>query len=223
MRQIKNELVARPRVALVSTPRASPVAVEWDRPLLLATIALPGGARLHVLNLHLRAPLAAFIPGQKQGAFAWKSVGGWAEGFALAAIKRNGQALEARLLIEQLFAAEPEALIAVAGDFNAEAAEVPTHILRAETDDTGNPLLEPRGLVPVEAVVPADRRYSVIHAGCPLLLDHLLASRPLLRLLRGAAIHNEGLGDELVGYATGRNAPGSHHAPVVAEFALPKP
>lgn len=223
VRQIRHALVRPPQVILATAPTSAPIAVEWDRPMLQVSIALPGGARLHVINLHLRAPLAAFIPGQKQGAFAWKSVGGWAEGFALAATKRNGQALEARLAIEQIFDAEPEALVAVAGDFNAEATEVATRILRAETDDTGNPSLESRGLVPVEAVVPAERRYSVIHAGRALLLDHLLASRPLLRLLRGASIHNEGLGDELVGFATGRGATGSYHAPMVAEFALPKP
>ena len=41
----------------------------------------------------------------------------------MAAMKRSGQALEARLTVDAIFDAEPEALIAVAGDFNAEAAE----------------------------------------------------------------------------------------------------
>ena len=45
---------------------------------------------------------------------------GWAEGFFAAAIKRAGQALELRLAVERIFDAEPNAVIAVCGDFNAE-------------------------------------------------------------------------------------------------------
>jgi endonuclease/exonuclease/phosphatase family metal-dependent hydrolase len=222
-RQLRHDIVPPPEVRLATAEPPDPAAhaVEWDRPLLYAAVTLPGAARLHVLNLHLRAPLAAFVPGQKAGAFAWRSVGGWAEGFALAALKRNGQALEARLFVEQLFDADPEARIVVCGDFNAEAAEVPTRILRADPDDTGSGRLVGRTLVPVEATVPSERRFSVIHAGRHILLDHMLVSRGLMRWFHRAEIHNEALGDELVAYASVPGSPESYHAPVVAEFALP--
>ena len=222
-RQIRHDLTPPPLVQRVTAlpPDEGPKPVEWDRPLLYAAIAVPGLGRLHVINLHLRAPLAAFVPGQKEGAFAWKSVGGWAEGFALAAIKRNGQALEARLLVERLFDADAGAPIVVCGDFNAEATEVPTRLLRADADDTGSGHLMTRSLVPVEATVPAERRYSVIHAGRHVLLDHMLVSRGLLRCFRRSEIYNEALGDELVTYANVAGSPESYHAPVVAEFAVP--
>jgi MFS family permease len=38
----------------------------------------------------LMATLAAAVPGQKAGPFAWKTVSGWAEGFFAAAAKRAG-------------------------------------------------------------------------------------------------------------------------------------
>ncbi|MCC6556672.1 MAG: endonuclease/exonuclease/phosphatase family protein, partial [Polyangiaceae bacterium] len=104
-RQIRHDLVPPPAWrALTAAPRpAAAEPVAWDRPILHAAIDLGAAGRLHVVNLHLRAPLAAAIPGQKEGAFAWRSVAGWAEGYFLASVKRAGQALEVRLLVDQLF------------------------------------------------------------------------------------------------------------------------
>jgi len=72
----------------------APRPMPFHRPLLVVDIELPGGERLQVVNVHLRAPLAASVPGQKLAPFAWKSVGGWAEGYFLASLQRAGQALE---------------------------------------------------------------------------------------------------------------------------------
>lgn len=222
-RQLWHEQVPPPHYRPVTAvPAATETqALNWDRPLLYARIELPSGQPVHAINLHLRAPLAAAIAGQKSGPFAWKSTAGWAEGFFLAAVKRAGQAFEARLLADALFDGDPQAMIAVCGDFNAETAEMPTRILMASDEDTGNSALTERNLLAVEVAVPAGRRYSVIHAGRPLLLDHMLVSRSLLRGLRSAEIHNEGLVDELIDYANAGSSPESHHAPVVVEFDMP--
>jgi len=222
-RQIWHQQVPPPHYRTVTAAPAATEAeaLEWDRPLLYARIDLPSGQPLHAINLHLRAPLAAMIEGQKIGPFSWRSAASWAEGFFIAAVKRSGQALEARLLADALFDGDPQAMIAVCGDFNAETAEMPTRILMASDEDTGNSALTERNLLPVSLSVPEERRYSVIHAGRPLLLDHMLVSRALLRGLHGAEIHNEGLVDELVDYANEGRSPESHHAPVVVEFEMP--
>jgi endonuclease/exonuclease/phosphatase family metal-dependent hydrolase len=219
-RLVREELVTPPSFTARSCAPTTSIGCGFDRPLLHAVIKLPAGRRLHVVNLHLRAPLAAPVPGQKAGPFAWRSIGGWAEGFLVAAIKRAGQALEARLLIERLFDAEPEAWVLVAGDLNAEDREVPLRILAAETADTGNGALAPRSLVPLERSLPLDRRASVVHHGRRLMLDHILVSRPLLGRFRSFEVHDETLDDELAP-ANRTTAPSeSYHAPVVAEFAL---
>jgi endonuclease/exonuclease/phosphatase family metal-dependent hydrolase len=220
--ELRGELVEPPawRSRTAEPAMAAAEPCRWDRPLLHAAITLPDGRLLHVLNLHLRAPLAASIPGQKLGPFAWASVAGWAEGFFLATVKRAGQALEARLLVERLLDEQPEALIAVVGDLNAEEREMPVRILLAETADTGNGALAPRSLVALERSLPADQRWSVVHQGRRMMLDHVLVSRPLLAAFRHLEIHAETLGDELVA-ATGLLHPTeSTHAPLVAEFAL---
>ena len=220
-RQIWHDLVPPARYGTVTGAKSKgeEEAIRWDRPILHATLILPSGAPLHLVNLHLRAPLAAPVPGQKLGAFAWRSVGGWAEGFYLANIKRCGQALETRLLVEQIFDSDAGALVAVCGDFNAEEHEMPLRIIRGDLEDTGNGDLAGRSLISLERTLSQSQRFSVVHHGQRLMLDHMLVSRALLARYRSVEVHNEALGDELVAYATVNRSPESYHAPVVACFS----
>lgn len=215
--EIRHELIAPPTYKPVTADPAPRAAqpVEWDRPILHATIKLPHGVTLQVVNLHLRAPLAAPVAGQKASSQMWKSVSGWAEGFFLATMKRAGQALETRLLIERLFDAEPEALIAVCGDFNAEERQTPLRTIRASPEDTGNPRLAGRQLIPLERTLPQSQRFSVLHAGRKEMLDHVLVSPALLGCYRQVEVYNQDLTDE-----TTDSGPDSHHAPLVAEFEI---
>ncbi len=220
--QIHHDLVAAPlyRPATVSAPSGDGLVVEWDRPLLHARLRLPSGRLLNVLNVHLRAPRAAHLAGQKTPANTWRTMSGWAEGFFLAAVKRAGQALEARLLVDRLFDEDAEALIVVLGDFNADSHETPVRTIRGDEEDAANPHLAMRTLVPVERTLADSRRFSVVHHGRPQMLDHILVSRSLLAWYRGVEIHNEALGDELITSHAVRGSPESFHAPVVAEFMV---
>jgi len=221
-REVFHDLVPQPLYRMVTAdPRPSePEPVTFDRPLLAADIELPSGQLLTVINVHLRAPLAAAISGQKLSAFVWRTVGGWAEGYFLASMRRAGQALELRLLLEELFAADPHRLIAVAGDFNAEDYDTALRIAIGAEEDTGNGALSARSLVLLDRAIPADRRWSILHHGRPQMLDHILVSRSLYGHVREIEVHNETLGDELVGFGKGSPSPGSYHAPVVVELAL---
>jgi len=214
---LHHRLVLPPRYRSVTAqpPENEAQPVVWDRPILYATLCLPGGPRLHVVNLHLRAPLAAPVAGQKHDALRWKTIAGWAEGFYIATMKRAGQALEARLLVERIFDEEPDALIAVCGDFNAEERQTPLRTLRGDVGDTGNRELEPRALVPLDHALPEGRRFSVVHGGRHQMLDHMLVSPRLLRHCRSVEVDNENLGDELIDIG-----PQSHHAPLAASFDL---
>jgi len=219
--QIRHDLVPAPLYRLVT---ATPVpldaaAVEWDRPFLYARIDLGRGRCLHVVNLHLRAPLAAAVAGQKAGPLTWLSVAGWAEGFFLASMKRTGQALEARLFLDRLLSADSAAMIAVCGDLNSDLREMPVRVLLGDSDDTGNPSLADHTLWPATTLVPRQARYSVIHASRPALVDHVLVSAALKSCCRAAEILNQDLPDEAVPPGSS-DYPGSYHAPVVAAFSL---
>lgn len=221
--QIHNDRIAAPEYKrLTARPtEAQAKEVGWERPLFHALLDLGGGRSLHVINAHLKSKLPTPIPGQHVG-YAWKSVAGWAEGYFLSSIKRVGQALEARVLVDELFDTHgPEALIAVCGDFNAELDDVPLAALRGRVEDTGNAELGPRMLVPCELSVPESARYSLLHLGKGALLDHILVSRPMLQYYRGTEVHNETLPDESGAFRTDTQFPESDHAPVVAGFELP--
>ena len=224
-REVRHHLVPPVRHVLqTATPRSGAYEpVKLDRPVLAADIDLGHGRLLTVINLHLRAPLASSVPGQKMGPFAWRSVGGWAEGFYLSALRRAEQALEVRLLIDQAFATDPHRLLAVAGDFNAEDHQTPLKIMVGAEEDTGNGALSAQSLIVLDRALPADRRWSVLHHGRPQMLDHILASRSLFGHFRSIEVHNEALGDEAVGYTKVSHPAGSYHAAVVAEIAIEEP
>lgn len=209
-RQLHHDIVARWRWTPPAGPGESAASIEvvFDRPLLYARIAPPQSPALHVVNLHLRAPRAVPLPGGSglgvESAFA--------EGQFLAAQKREGQALEARLFVDRLLDAEPDAQIAVCGDLNSEGHDAPARILRGAAEEDVD---APRALVALAERVPAPARHSVIHAGRRTLLDHILVSRELALRCESVTILNEGLADEAT-------APdpilGSLHAPLVASF-----
>jgi endonuclease/exonuclease/phosphatase family metal-dependent hydrolase len=203
-------------MAVPAEPEAQ--LVKWDRPILSADIKLANGPRLTVLNVHLRAPLAAVIEGQKVAPFVWKTIGGWAEGFCIASMKRAGQALEIRLHLEKILNADPDRLIAVCGDFNADLHETPLRTIIGAEEDTGSGKLAARALVSLDRSLPNESRYTVLHHGRPQMLDHILVSRSFLAYFKSIEIHNETIDDELVGYAKVDRPPDSYHAPVVAEF-----
>ena len=221
-RQVRHDLVSAPvyRLATSLPTPARPKPVAWDRPLLDARVVLPNGHPLHVVNLHLRAPLASAVDGQKLAPFVWRSAAGWAEGFYMSAMKRAGQALEVRLLIDGLFDGDADAMIVVAGDLNAEAHEVPVRVLCADVEETGNPTLAFRSLSAIENEIAGERRFSVLHRDRRLMLDHLLVSPALKALYRRAEILNEGLLDEYYASLKQVANAASFHAPVVAEFEL---
>ena len=146
----------------------------------------------------------------------------WAEGSFVSAMKRLGQALQARLLIDRLFDERGnDAAIAICGDFNAEADEVTMRAICGPVEETGNPLHAPRVMVPCENNVPPSARYTLLHLGRGAMLDHVIVSRSLLRWFDHAEIHNEALPDESGAFRDDRRFPESDHAPVVADFVLP--
>ena len=139
----------------------------------------------------------------------------------MSAMKRVGQALEMRMLIDGLFDRMPSARIVACGDFNADIDEVPLEAIRGDVENTINPHLVSRLMIPCERNIPTSSRFSLYHHGRPVMLDHILVSRSLLAFWQSSDAHNEILHDESVAMAFDTTFPESDHAPVVAEFLLP--
>jgi endonuclease/exonuclease/phosphatase family metal-dependent hydrolase len=183
--------------------------IRFDRPALVTEIAAPFGP-LHVFNLHLRAPRASL----KRQTMRQPGNAEWAESFHVAALKRQGQAFEVRVEIDRLLSSNSKEFIAVCGDLNADAYETPARLLRG-TPDEGDDVLTAGQMKGLGEDLPETRRYSVIHNGRKVMLDHIFVSPALARSVVSIAALNEHLPDEVRVEAP---VPGSLHAPVVAEF-----
>jgi endonuclease/exonuclease/phosphatase family metal-dependent hydrolase len=218
--QLRNNLVAAVsyRRLTANPPDAAAVTIGVERPILHVQLDIPGGKRLHVINVHLKSKIPTDIPGQKIDGYIWRSADAWAEGSFISSMKRMSQALEVRRLIDQILDTDPDAQIVVAGDFNAAPDEVPVLTIRGDVENTGNADLVSRALVPIEHTIPAPARYTLYHQGRGEMLDHMLITRNLLAHYRGSEIHNEILHDESAAFAIDRKYPESDHAPVVATF-----
>lgn len=207
------------RTVTASPPDEAASPIRWERPILHCTIDCNGDT-LHVINLHLKSRIPSNVPGQKETSYSFKTVAGWAEGYFISSMKRVGQALETRLLVDELFENDPDAKIIVCGDFNAEPGEVPVETIVGRVENTGNPALGFRQLLPCSNTVSSDSRYTHLHEGHGNLLDHMVISRSLMACYRSAEIHNEGLHDESISFATDKKYPESDHAPFIVEFDL---
>ena len=209
------------KMATASPPDTTANPLSWERPLLYTQIDLGNGRILHLINAHMKSKLASNIPGRKIDDYTWQTVSAWAEGSFISSMKRLGQALQARLLIDDIFDRHGlDALIAIAGDFNAGAEEESFRAICGPVEDTGNPAHAARVMIPCENNIPDSARYSLFHLGKGQMLDHIVVSRSLLRYFRGAEIHNEALPDESGAFRQDTKFPESDHAPVVAVFDL---
>jgi len=226
--QLLNDLVPAPSYQRVTANPAQPAAtpIRWERPILHVRLDLGAGRTLDMVNLHLKSRIPTDIDGQKVDTYTWRTAAGWAEGSFISGMKRVGQALEVRTLIDQIFDAAvaangPPPWIVVCGDFNAEQEEVPLAAICGAVEDTGNVALHDRVMVPCENNIPTSSRYTLFHLGQGAMLDHVLVTRGLLQFFTHAEAHNEILPDESGAFRTDTKFPESDHAPVVAEFLLP--
>jgi predicted extracellular nuclease len=199
-------------------PQTEAQEITWERPILYAKIQLESDQVLHLVNVHLKSKIPTNIPGQKVNDFTWKTAAAWAEGSFISSMKRVGQALETRRLLDELFATDEDGFIAVCGDFNADTDDVPVEAIRSDVENIGNSKLAKQVMVPCERTLPEPSRFSLLHQGKPQMLDHILISRSLLAHYKGTEIHNELLHDESIAFAIDEKFPESDHAPVIAAF-----
>ncbi|POF30617.1 endonuclease/exonuclease/phosphatase family protein [Roseibium marinum] len=197
----------------------APQAIEFDRPVLKTEIDIGADKPLHLFTLHLRAPIAANIRGGKTDSRTWKSVSAWAEGYQLSVLKQIAQALELRLAVEALLDADEEALVILAGDFNATGETGTMRLLRADPDDTASPDLAPRRLFQLDASLPLERRQTILHKGKGQALDHILASAAMTHRTVEVRVFNDDLPDEIFD-AGDPSLAGSFHAAMRAEFNI---
>ena len=98
--------------------------------------------------------------------------------------------------MDHVFDRDGNALIAVCGDLNADSFETPSRLLRGGPDEGAEGDLADRELTLLDQRLPAERRFSVIHDGRRVMLDHVMASPALAIRCARVEIFNSGLADE---------------------------
>ncbi len=205
-------------------PRPFAGRLRTRRGVLEAQVALPDGATLVVLTVHLKSPrpIARLdAEGESTHEVSHQSA---AEGAARTLVLRLAEALELRSRVEAWLARDSRLQLCVLGDFNDGPESV---VLRSVAGVLVEP---PRGrnsdldalsslelgvLHQCSRAVPTSQRFSIVHRGVGQLVDHILVSRALWRRFEGAKILNEELRDSPY---EGREEVQSDHAPLVAWF-----
>ena len=227
--QIKHTHAPKPKYQRVTAkpPDTQAQEITWERPILKVRIDVGQGRELHLLNVHLKSKIPTPIPGQTtpRGTFdVFHTASSWAEGIFISTMKRVGQAMEARMVIDEIFDAPAnsgtEPLIAMCGDFNDDNYQTSVKAICGPIEEIGNEALLHRIMIACENNVPEPARYSLFHLGEGEMIDHVLVSRGMLRFFRGTEIQNETLPDESGAFRTDVQFPESDHAPVVATFDI---
>lgn len=217
-KQYKHQAIMPPQYKTATGMESKIKDITWERPILHSQIKIKDNLIIEVFNLHLKSKNGTSIKGTKRDSFSWQTASGWAESSFLSTIRRVGQALEMRTIIDTIFDNDEKSNIVVGGDFNSDTGEIALEAILGRTENTGNEELNPRVLIPCENSIPKPSRFTLFHHGKKNMLDHLLISKNLLQFYSHSEIHNETLKDESIAFATDKKYPDSDHAPVVAEF-----
>ncbi|MBF5066543.1 hypothetical protein G6O45_25305, partial [Salmonella enterica subsp. enterica serovar Istanbul] len=100
-------------------------------------------------------------------------------------IQRCAEAIFVRGLVDGVLGKSPDHAICVLGDLNDGADSLPVRIVRG----VGEPSKET--LLPCAETLAPERRYSVFNGNEKVLIDHILVSDRLFRVLKSFEIYNE--------------------------------
>jgi endonuclease/exonuclease/phosphatase family metal-dependent hydrolase len=198
----------------VGDPAPFGARIPLRRGLVRARIDTAMGP-VQVVVVHFKSPLPVPLRDAAGVALEPTTARDRAEGALRSLVWRAAEALHARKLVDDAMAVEPGARVAVMGDFNDGADSPVVRMLRGDGEDA---------LFDCTSGVAREARFSVLHAGAPSQIDHVLASKSLYLGLRGARFLNAALRDHgafdptLASSVEEAPTVDSDHAPLVVRF-----
>jgi endonuclease/exonuclease/phosphatase family metal-dependent hydrolase len=170
-----------------------------------------GAAPVHVFSAHFKSRLGVPLRDASGAEIPATTPRARSEGALRAFAWRAAEALYVRGLVDEVLAGAPSPRALVAGDLN---------------DLTGSPVLDalrgegPGELFDCTARIPADERFSIVHAGRGIQIDHALATVDLFERIAGARFVNGDIRDHgpIVRGAPETPSIDSDHAPLVVAF-----
>jgi predicted extracellular nuclease len=183
--------------------------IPLRRGVVHARVRAAGLGEVDVFVVHFKSVRAVPLRDSSGNEVATRSQRDRAEGQLRAIVWRAAEALFVRGLVDDVLRADPQAHVAVTGDMNDVAESAALRVLRGDPPD----------LVDCAAGVDPAQRFSCLHDGNRVQIDHVLASPRLHARLApdgGARFLNSELGAS----SDGANGEGvaSDHAPLVVRF-----
>jgi endonuclease/exonuclease/phosphatase family metal-dependent hydrolase len=166
---------------------------------------------LHLFGLHLNSRFFIHLQSKTGVPLPTETQMQAADGLIRSEVFRSIQARKMRQVIDELFAKDKLAQIAVMGDFNSQERETPFRVISGEFATHDDALMSPAMMIPIE------KRYSFIGEQGPKLIDYILISKPLQSSVKSFHIMNENLSHHSNKPPTPTFVE-SDHAPVIIEL-----
>jgi endonuclease/exonuclease/phosphatase family metal-dependent hydrolase len=187
--------------------------IPLRRGIVHARVEAPGLGAVDVIVVHFKSPRPVELRDAAGVPIEAKTPRARAEGSLRSLAWRAAEALHTRGIVDGVLASEPRALVAAVGDMN----DVPgSTVVRAVQGEGDGALNDCAWRVPQEA------RFSAIHDGKRIQIDHVLATDRLYARLTGARFLNGELREHVASAAfpggEERQTVDSDHAPLVARF-----
>jgi endonuclease/exonuclease/phosphatase family metal-dependent hydrolase len=185
--------------------------IPLRRGVVHARVVAPALGPVDVLVAHFKSQLPVALRDASGAEIEPTRARDRSEGALRSQVWRAAEALFVRGIVDEVLEVDPGARVAVAGDLN----DVPgSTVLRLLASDGDGALFDC-----ASGVAPADR-FSILHAGRPMQLDHVLATANLSGRVSSARFINEALRDHgpLVVGADEPPTVDSDHAPLVVRF-----
>jgi endonuclease/exonuclease/phosphatase family metal-dependent hydrolase len=196
--------------------------IPLRRGVVYARVDAGALGNVDVLVVHFKSRRAVPMKSASGAPLSPATQRGLGEGELRSMVWRASEALYVRGLVDEIFAAEPPASLAVIGDLNDVAGSTPVELVRGNECSAGV-------LSSCAEGVALDQRFSIRHHGRSSQIDHILASAPLFARLSAARFFNAELREhapvpsvEVAASSAGAGEPAptldSDHAPFVARF-----
>ncbi len=185
--------------------------IPLRRGVVHARVVAPGIGPVDVLVAHFKSPLPVALRDAAGAEIAPTSARARAEGTLRSVVWRAAEALYVRGLVDEVLEGDSGARVAVTGDLNDIPESVVLRLLRGEGEGA---------LFDCADGVAQAARYSAVHDGKPMQIDHVLATANLFGRVTSARFLNAALRDHGtldVGQSELLTVD-SDHAPLVVRF-----
>ncbi|MFA5987653.1 MAG: endonuclease/exonuclease/phosphatase family protein [Candidatus Paceibacterota bacterium] len=171
------------------------------------------GKKLHVFDVHIKANFLVPEKNTKNEASSMTAQITAADGLIRSEIFRFSQAKKLRELVDLFFATDPESLVVVGGDYNAEENFSVYRIIRGVINNVSDTLME------ASSKLGQEKRFSLLlpGSGRRVLSDHILISKNVESHLIDVKILNDNI-SENKNMAPNPTLVGSDHAPIIIEL-----